>query len=1109
MYVGFKPVVLLATAMAIFSATVARAQDSAMEPKPVVLILLDTSGSMEYGADGVLAETGDDDVLTVPVCNGIGDSGKSRYILATEVLTGSFADYYCTIKDRSNIAVSPCPREDCPYVVPHVVAHGTQADDGLLDRGRQDFKFGVMTFDTVASIATDSTGGYSYGDETPENYGAKNDTALYGPFVEPSSFDDSADVISRNADVQNAILSALPFGGTPLSPLLYDALYWFQNDTDIVDDPYADCRERSVVLITDGRASIGEGVSPYLDSVAQAQALRAEGVNVYVIGFQLAQGVDTMARNIATNNGVLDEDDYYFEAIDSYDLAQALSKILGDSAVATQSRTRTVITSETGNTTDVQYQFNAAHANVRDLDGTGWITGIRQGILERSVYRCGLEPDQPDVATLGEIQRISDVLNAREPSTRYIYTVVSGNLEEFIESNPHLTDSDLGISTSASNYPNFSRDATTGQSKTGFIPLPPGLARLEFRENLFAFVRAENDSCRTGVAMGAIDHSTPVIQGRLGDDDIAIPSFAQYKSSIVDRPIMLYVSTNEGMIHAFRIDREDTSTEPAHWGREEWAYIPRHQLDRLAELPQGERTLLDGSPVLADIILNRDRTLLSTEGEDSWRSILVFGERAGGRGITALDVTDPSNGNWDFLWEVSAEDGRCVGGQTNCNHDGSTAENDFSRLGYTYSSPVIGKVQMCPGGMSVCNQADYEEVAVAVFGGGSQGGLGGDIGRTVYVVRLDNGKIIKEFNNGSSAVSSDCTGTVGNAIDADMIGSPNCYSTATGTFLTRCYMGDSAGRLWRLEIGSQFISEWNLSLFYDPYDEPSRFGTLALDDPARGPLIERPSIALRSYQNQIVVVFGTGDPDSLDDLDEKNVVVSLSESIQSGTLDLGDACSPWSLPRSGCFQTYSFSGLNKHVGPIVNWKRFLGYDSGLNQYPDPGDAVAYPGERMMGPSVLYSSVAYFVTFNPDDDQPCNPGLGGIWGVSYVTTDSDCMDPTPKLPAPLSPTNLIAKSTIGNGTTGAIPYGLTIVSRPACYAGVSIGDSFSGGVSSGANFSSQSSGTPQLIVQTGLQSETPTETPGAGSQSRTTNIASRNILQAVQSLLVSAWGLIFD
>ncbi len=191
-------------------ASAAQAQSDVDRPLPNVLLLVDTSGSMESrAADNQL-----------PVCNAGNSSAtneKSRWIDLVEVLTGSIDDYSCVAFDRSSPAflaeysmdgqppydwnyVNPyhrivsggciigpgeLPSANDPYAFP---SHGVvtlpfsppstvsrpnsfagftpctgfqQAPDGVLDVFREKVRFGLMTFDTHVNPGTGLNGSNS------------------------------------------------------------------------------------------------------------------------------------------------------------------------------------------------------------------------------------------------------------------------------------------------------------------------------------------------------------------------------------------------------------------------------------------------------------------------------------------------------------------------------------------------------------------------------------------------------------------------------------------------------------------------------------------------------------------------------------------------------------------------------------------------------------------------------------------------------------------------------------------------------------------------------------------------------------------------------------
>ena len=127
-----------------------------------------------------------------------------------------------------------------------------------------------------------------------------------------------------------------------------------------------------------------------------------------------------------------------------------------------------------------------------------------------------------------------------------------------------------------------------------------------------------------------------------------------FTTSKADRPPMLYVGANDGMLHAF-----DEAT-----GVEKFAFIPSSLIGQLPHLtaidyPNHHRYFVDGSPKAMDAKVNND-----------WRTLLLGGTGAGGKAVFALDVTDPEHFSAnDILWEYSSND-----------------------LGYSIPQPTLGQL---------------------------------------------------------------------------------------------------------------------------------------------------------------------------------------------------------------------------------------------------------------------------------------------------------------------------------------------------------------------------------------------------------------------------------
>src|SRR5699024_8428024 len=122
------------------------------------------------------------------------------------------------------------------------------------------------------------------------------------------------------------------------------------------------------------------------------------------------------------------------------------------------------------------------------------------------------------------------------------------------------------------------------------------------------------------------------------------------------------------------------------------------------------RYYVDGSPMSRDVQF----------ADGSWHTILVGGLGAGGKGMYALDVTDPSQ--WsseaavaaDMLWSINS------------------SNPDFQHLGLTFSKPQV-----------VVLDISGEDTPVVVFGSG----YNNDDGKPyLYVVNAEAGALIRSID---------------------------------------------------------------------------------------------------------------------------------------------------------------------------------------------------------------------------------------------------------------------------------------------------------------------------------------------------------------------------
>jgi type IV pilus assembly protein PilY1 len=226
------------------------------------------------------------------------------------------------------------------------------------------------------------------------------------------------------------------------------------------------------------------------------------------------------------------------------------------------------------------------------------------------------------------------------------------------------------------------------------------------------------------------------------------PSFAAANAS---RPGAVYVPANDGMLHAFDADT----------GEEKWAYVPTMIMDRmyrLADNKYGDKHeyFVNGSPVVGDVYVPGT----------GWKTILVGGLGAGGRGYYALDITDPNNPQ--VLWEFTND---AYGGNGN--------------LGSTFGNPLITK--RTNGQWVVVFTSGYNNVSP------------GDGNGRLFVVNANTGQRLVEVETNTSAGL-----PVGTSSAPSGLAKINGWiATPVDNTTLRYYGGDLLGNVWRFDIDGE------------------------------------------------------------------------------------------------------------------------------------------------------------------------------------------------------------------------------------------------------------------------------------------------------------------
>lgn len=301
--------------------------------------------------------------------------------------------------------------------------------------------------------------------------------------------------------------------------------------------------------------------------------------------------------------------------------------------------------------------------------------------------------------------------------------------------------------------------------------------------------------------LGDIFHSVPVISGKPDCYQCPWSQLGDYSAYIAKhqwRRKVLFVGANDGAFHAidagFTYLDGSTRKYDDGTGQELFAWVPNGIMwnKNLYFTAAGTSQVytLDGSPSVGDVFIDPTHNGSPTLSEREWRTVVMFGERSGGRSVVCLDVTQPDTYDTNGIPQKDT-DGfpSCLSGasQTACGNrdypallweftDPAVDASGNPDLGQTWSKPAIAIVKV-----HAAASTTEDSRFVAIFGGGYWPGFAG--GDYLYMVDIETGKTLFKFPMPSAV-----PGEVG-VLDTNFDGYPE-----------RLYWTDTAGNFWRMNM---------------------------------------------------------------------------------------------------------------------------------------------------------------------------------------------------------------------------------------------------------------------------------------------------------------------
>lgn len=432
-------------------------------------------------------------------------------------------------------------------------------------------------------------------------------------------------------------------------------------------------------------------------------------------------------------------------------------------------------------------------------------------------------------------------------------------------------------------------------------------------------------------------------------------AYTTYMATTSARRGQLYIGGNDGMLHAF-----DTTT-----GVEKFAFVPTAvfpTLNKLTGKNYSHQYYVDGTPVIADVY----------DG-NKWLTILVGTLRAGGKGLFALDITDPDR--IKLLWELD---------------ESSAAVSGLSvKPGYSFSKPTVARLHN--GEWAVVTGNGYKAE-------GTNNGAA-----ALYVINAIDGSMIKSLEVQSKTKT------------PNGLSSPRLADYDSDGIADYAYAGDLHGNLWRFDLlgagaagpttsapnGSYGATTGETGNFEVSYGGEPMFTAKSTVGSNAQPITSAPSLVRHPTRKGYLVIFGTGRYVEVGDkTGEKSFAQSLYGIWDMKTKAESTSGAEGGIARSALAQqtitsqttgTGKVSGTNRVARLISNnpveW--YKDFDSSKpvvkrGWYLDFQASAGREGEMMIENMQLLGNTLILQTLIPNDDPCANGSVSWQYAINSAT-----------------------------------------------------------------------------------------------------------------------------
>ncbi|MEO7129528.1 MAG: PilC/PilY family type IV pilus protein [Rhodoferax sp.] len=488
------------------------------------------------------------------------------------------------------------------------------------------------------------------------------------------------------------------------------------------------------------------------DAITNIKALNTAGISTYVIG--LGAGVDPtlnpQAAATLTAMAVAGGTSNAYPATSPAALVSALNSILVSIQAGAFSTSQSAVNSTHLKTGSVQYQ---ASFNSNDTPYQDWTGDMRE---------TALNPSGNPIGTA--LWSAQSLLDAQVAATGGWSSATSPG-RNIVTWNPSLNS---GVGGGA---PFQTANLSAAQAAQLGSTAAVQTATLEYLRGNQANELHNGGTLRNrSHILGDIVDSTPQYIGAPAGPHF-VASYVNFMAAQAARQPMLYVGSNDGMLHAFN----------ASTGSELFAFVPNAMFPKLSQLTaplynQGHQFYVDGSPQTADVQFS----------DATWHTLLVGGENGGGNSVYALDVTNPAS-----LTTEAAVSGAVLWEFTDAN------------MGLSYSEPQIAKVNVTGSPFAVFFGNGYNSPNQTPY---------------LYAVNPQTGATLAGINLCAAVIvslPSACNASLPNGLSSVAIANSDGL---LGSAITQVYAGDLQGNMWVVDVSNASPSSWTVRLLFQARD---------------------------------------------------------------------------------------------------------------------------------------------------------------------------------------------------------------------------------------------------------------------------------------------------